>query len=132
MIMALSDDGGDGDDYDIDVFDDDDEYDDDGDKDVYDDDDSDGDDEDKDAYDHADDDCTTMKVRKRSQSAGPGKFDKKMGKEDSFDQVKRDLALTKKKISKRLKKVFLPFQKTRWSLKFYLTILSKTTLKKKL
>ena len=94
--MALSDDGGDGDDYDIDVFDDDDEYDDDGDKDVYDDDDSDGDDEDKDAYDHADDDCTTMKVRKRSQSAGPGKFDKKMGKEDSFDQVKRDLALTKK------------------------------------
>ena len=27
-------------------------------------------------------------MRKRSQSAGPGKFDKKMGKEDSFDQVK--------------------------------------------
>ena len=26
-------------------------------------------------------------VRKRSQSAGPGKFDKKIGKEDSFDQV---------------------------------------------
>ena len=30
-------------------------------------------------------------MRKRSQSAGPGKFDKKMGKEDSFDQVTRDL-----------------------------------------
>ena len=28
-----------------------------------------------------------VQVRKRSQSAGPGKFDKKMGKEDSFDQV---------------------------------------------
>ena len=27
------------------------------------------------------------KVRKRSQSAGPGKFDKKIGKEESFDQV---------------------------------------------
>ena len=129
MIMALSDDGGDGDDYDIDVFDDDDEYDDDGDKDVYDDDDSDGDDEDKDAYDHADDDCTTMKVRKRSQSAGPGKFDKKMGKEDSFDQVNFKARFCPDKISK---KILLPFQKTLWYVKFYLTILSKTTLKKKL
>ena len=37
----------------------------------------------------------TNKVRKRSQSAGPGKFDKKMGKEDSFDQVRRELSFRK-------------------------------------
>ena len=37
-------------------------------------------------------------MRKRSQSAGPGKFDKKMGKEDSFDQVKI------------FNKIHLPFQ----------------------
>ena len=34
-------------------------------------------------------------VRKRSQSAGPGKFDKRMGKEDSFDQVGPTKPLTK-------------------------------------
>ena len=35
----------------------------------------------------ADDKYVHTKVRKRSQSAGPGKFDKKIGKEESFDQV---------------------------------------------
>ena len=45
------------------------------------------------------------KVRKRSQSAGPGKFDKKMGKEDSFDQVSREFCqiVLSKELEKMLK-----------------------------
>ena len=47
------------------------------------------------------------KVRKRSQSAGPGKFDKKLGKEDSFDQVSREFCqiVLSKELVKILKKI---------------------------
>ena len=50
------------------------------------------------------------KVRKRSQSAGPGKFDKKIGKEESFDQVGGRVAGLGR-LSAGAKKAMKPFVK---------------------